>query len=332
MRTSCSSGKLEIVDCMTAGKPDEIKKEVLAGLTAGQKCLPSKYFYDSRGSALFEQICKLPEYYQTRSELSILEAAAGTLMQDMNEGNIIDLGSGANWKIRVLLDAVRGSLSAVRYVPVDVCAHALKAAAADLMARHPGLNVTCVIADLTGDFDRFTLKGKKLFTFFGSTIGNFHEEQAAVFLEKIAKAMEKEDRDRLLLGMDLIKDKKILEAAYNDGQGVTAAFNLNILSFLNRELRTSFDPGAFDHLAFYNQDRRQVEMHLRANRDIRVPIECLDHEVRMKKGETILTEICRKYSRKAAEDMAAGAGLRISRWMTDAREWFALAEVVSARR
>lgn len=316
--------RLKITDCRTAVHED-MEREIRDGLTAEQKYLPCKYFYDSRGAALFERICRLPEYYQTRTELSILRNAAGEIMERLKEGSLIELGSGANWKIRILLDAANGSRSKIRYVPVDVCEPALKQAAEDLLALYPDLAVSGIIADFHHERDRIMPDGDKLITFFGSTIGNFSTEESRIFLSSIAAKMQQ--RDRLLVGVDMIKRKEILEAAYNDAQGVTAQFNKNILAVVNRELNASFDFSAFEHHAFYNEKRECIEMHLRAGKDMSVPVPGLQLIVPMKRGETIFTEISRKYSRKKVETMAAESGLSVTRWFTDCREWFALVEM-----
>jgi L-histidine N-alpha-methyltransferase len=325
MKTTAAA-RLEIINSRISADRESMVQEIYAGLTEQQKYLPCKYFYDSYGSALFERICHLPEYYQTRTELSILRTAAPVIMKNMKDGNLIELGSGANWKIRTLLDAANGSRPNIRYVPVDVCEPALKQAVEDLIERYPDLAVTGIIADFHRDMDKIMVHGDKLITFFGSTIGNFNEEESRAFLKNIAAAMTL--RDRLLVGMDLIKPKEMLERAYNDAQGITAAFNKNILTVLNHELNVAFDPSHFDHVAFYNEKRECIEMHLRANRDIYMEMEDIDLQLIMKRGETIFTEICRKFSRKKVEKMAAEAGFVITRWFTDDQGWFALVELM----
>lgn len=329
MKPAFTDDRLKIINCMTDVAHEELKREIREGLTAHRKYLPCKYFYDGCGSALFERICRLPEYYQTRVELSILRTVAQTIMKDLNMGSLIELGSGSNHKIKILLDAANGSRSRIRYVPVDVCEPALKQAALDLLDCYPDLTVAGIVADFHRNMDRIMVEGDKLITFFGSTIGNFTRKESSAFLRNIANAME--PRDRLIMGMDMVKKKEILETAYNDAQGVTALFNKNILLNMNRELNASFDLQAFDHLAFYNEDRECMEMHLRANVNVSVPISALDLTVVIKKGETILTEICRKFRRSAVEEMAADAGLRITRWFADRKEWFALVELMKSQ-
>jgi L-histidine N-alpha-methyltransferase len=321
-----AAARLEIIKSRASADRESMLREIFAGLTDQQKYLPSKYFYDSYGSALFERICHLPEYYQTRTELSILRTAAPVIMKNLKHGNLIELGSGANWKVRTLLDAANGSRPNIRYVPVDICEPVLRQAAEDLIEHYADLVVTGIVADYRRDMDKIMVNGDKLITFFGSTIGNFNEEESRGFLKNIAAAMTL--RDRFLIGMDMIKPKEMLEAAYNDAEGITAAFNKNILTVLNRELNAAFDPSHFDHVAFYNEKRECMEMHLRANRDIDLEMEDIDLHLIMKRGETIFTEICRKYSRKKVEVMAAEAGFVITRWFADDQGWFALIELM----
>jgi L-histidine N-alpha-methyltransferase len=323
-----AAARVDIINSgITTMDREVMLQEIHAGLTAQPKYLPCKYFYDSHGSALFEKICRLPEYYQTRTELSILRAAAPEIMKHMKKGNLVELGSGANWKIRTLLDAADARME-IRYVPVDVCEPVLEQSARDLIEGFPELIVTGIIADFHRDIGSLMPDGDKLIVFFGGTIGNFSEEESRVFLENIASAMS--ERDRLLIGLDMIKPKEIMERAYNDRQGITDAFNKNILSVLNRELNAAFELSCFDHVAFYNEKRECIEMHLLANTDIHVKVRDIDLHLTIKRGETIFTEICRKFSQKKVEDMAAEAGLKIVRWFSDPLKWFSLVEFARA--
>jgi L-histidine N-alpha-methyltransferase len=325
-----NAGKLKIIDEGRRDPRSAMKQEVLAGLTSRQKKLPSKYFYDPRGSDLFEKICGLPEYYLTRKELVILESAAAEIVKDLDRGNLIELGSGANWKIRKLLDAAKGAVSRITYIPVDVCESALRKSSEELCQRYPGLTIRGIVADMNDGVESIMNDADTLITFFGSTIGNFSVPEGGRFLRKIASAMK--ERDRLLVGVDLIKPKEELERAYNDEQGITAAFNRNILAVVNRELRATFDPACFDHNAFYNAKLGRVEMHLAANRDMIVKVTDLDLVLGIKRGETICTEICRKFDRRIVQAMADEAGLRISRWFSDRQCWFAVVELMPQAR
>lgn len=323
MRTAYEADRFEIID-RRSGAHETMKEEVAAGLTADRKYIPSKYFYDSRGSALFERICELPEYYQTRTELAILKKSARQIMRELKRGNLIELGSGANWKIRHLLDAA-GARSKIRYIPVDVSESALVGAVEELLCLYPDLAISGIVADFQRETGAVCHEGDSLITFFGGTIGNFTPVDADRFLATLAGAMG--ERDRLLLGVDMVKDKAVLEAAYNDEQGVTAEFNRNVLAVVNRELKGAFEPDSFDHIAFYNEETESIEMHLRANEDISVEVAELELTVTLQKGETIFTEVSRKFRRETVEAMAARAGLRIANWYTDKKEWFSLVEM-----
>jgi L-histidine N-alpha-methyltransferase len=325
MRTAYRADRFEIIDCGNTAAQEEMKREVREGLTARQRFLPCKYFYDSRGSALFKQICRLPEYYQTRTELSILAKAAPLVMEGFKEGSLVELGSGSNWKIRCLLDAADGSRSKIRYMPVDVCQSALLGSTEELLSLYPDLTVSALVGDFHRHMDRLDQDGDKLITFFGSTIGNFSDEERSFFLRNVADVMD--GRDRLLLGLDMVKSKEILEAAYNDDQGITAQFNKNILAVMNRELNASFSLSSFDHFAFYNEAAERIEMHLQATEDVDVDIEDIGLHVAMREKETIFTEISRKFRKETVEEMASDAGLMITRIFTDRQEWFSLVEM-----
>ncbi|MBZ0156213.1 MAG: L-histidine N(alpha)-methyltransferase [Alphaproteobacteria bacterium] len=322
--------RLRILDCLQDTYRDTLKEDARRGLTAPRKFLPSKYFYDDRGSRLFREICRLPEYYLTRTELLLLRRSARSIMGGMQAGDIIELGSGENRKIRMLLDAVHAScLPSLRYVPIDVSAGTLLGAARELLHAYPGLRVCGVVADFTRDLarhlERISFEDRMLLTFFGSTLGNFTEEESLSLLQNVARILQK--GDLFLLGVDRVKRRDVLESAYNDRRGITSAFNKNILHVLNRELHAHFPVESFDHLAFYNEEEERVEMHLRAVRRLSVAIEDLEEVVEIEEGETILTEICRKFSREKVERMCSATGLSVLRWHSDAREWFSLVEL-----
>jgi L-histidine N-alpha-methyltransferase len=305
----------------------QIATDVLRGLTADQKFIPSKYFYDARGSRLFEQICLVPEYYPTRTELSVLRRDAGQLIDGFDKGDLVELGSGSNRKIRALLDAMgRSRRATTRYVPVDISEAALLSAAQGLVRRYPELKVAAVQADFTRDLTNIPSDRRKLLLFFGSTIGNLDQDECRVFLRAVAETLG--TGDRFLLGLDMLKPREILEAAYNDAQRITAAFNKNILLVLNRELDATFDLNDFEHVAFFDPHNERVEMHLRANCPVTAHIGDLGLSVTLDKGETIRTEICRKFSRATGEKMVDEAGLTINGWHSDPKGWFSIAEVV----
>ncbi|MBF0551652.1 MAG: L-histidine N(alpha)-methyltransferase [Deltaproteobacteria bacterium] len=300
-------------------------QDVLKGLTADQKYIPSKYFYDARGSKLFEVICGLPEYYPTRTELRLLSTHASDIVRGLRQGDLVELGAGANWKIRTLLDALGPRRRAeVGYIPVDVCGPALLESAAQLTTVYPEVRVKGMVADFTCDLHRLQSDRPKVVLFFGSTIGNLDESEALAFLQDVTAMLK--PGDRFILGLDMVKPVELLEAAYNDSQDVTAEFNKNILLVINRGLRATFNPAGFDHVAFFNEQQERVEMHLRARRDMCVEVEDLNISVTLKKGETVLTEICRKFRRDGAEKMIRDAGLEVSRWYSDRKGWFSLLE------
>ena len=324
---SSKSPRFEIRNYVTDSFHNELSQDVFMGLTADQKSIPSKYFYDERGSKLYEQICKLPEYYLTRTELSILQEKSDAIMEPFETGDLVELGSGANWKISKLIDAANDPQGAhIRYVPVDVSESALVAASEDLLTNYPKLRVLGIVADFTRDMEVIPDDSAKLIIFFGSTIGNLTEVESQHFLRNVANALQPEDR--FLIGLDMIKPKRILEAAYNDAQGVTSAFNKNILQVINRELHADFDPAGFEHRAFYNEEKEQVEMHLQANQKTTVEITDLDLSVEFETGETIHTEICRKFCKASALKMFSEVGLKVERWFNDLKCWFSLVEVV----
>jgi len=322
-----TSPKLTIQNHLAESFSDDISRDVFNGLTADQKFIPSKYFYDKRGSELFEEICTLPEYYLTRTEMSILNRVSSSIMEPFEFGDLVELGSGGNWKICRLLEDAKGiKQRRVRYVPVDVSEKALKTASAELIDLYPELIVLGVVADFTKDLDVLPNDAPQLILFFGSTIGNFSEHDSITFLKNIVSYMK--PLDRLILGLDMLKPKQTLETAYNDSKGITSEFNKNILNVVNRELNANFDTSIFEHIAFLNEDEPQIEMHLKARENFKVEIRDLDNEIDFIVGETIHTEISRKYTEESASRMFEAAGLNITRWFSDQQGWFSLAELM----
>ncbi len=321
--------RIEIRSHLDRSFRSEITRDISHGLNASRKSIPSKYFYDRRGSQLFEEICALPEYYPTRTEMSILKLSAPIIMNSFNRGDIVELGSGANWKIRMLLDAAGPSkLSNLRYIPVDVSETALTEASEELLGIYPGLEVLGIVADFTMHMDVIPSERRKLILFLGSTIGNFNEKKREDFLERVARTMQK--RDMLLVGFDMLKPEATLEAAYDDAQGVTSEFNKNILRVINRELGADFKPSHFDHVAFFNRDKDRIEMHLRANRNTTVSIDDLEMELNIDKDETIHTENSCKFSRQGVKELVKKSGLKIQNWYSDEKGWFSLTELTLA--
>lgn len=297
-------------------------EDVRRGLTAVPKVLPSKYFYDARGARLFEEICDLPEYYPTRTEQALLERVADELVGSFLPTALVEYGSGSCRKTRVLLDAMerRGLLDL--YVPIDVSEEVTRQTARELQGRYSGLRVRGVIGDFNRPVALPPASGRRLIAFLGSTIGNLTAEEAVAFLGNVAALLTPEDR--FLLGTDLVKDVEVLERAYNDSRGVTAAFNRNVLSVINRHLGADFRPEIFAHRAFFNREERRIEMHLAAREAHRVWIEEIGLGVDFVRGESIRTEISCKYTREGVEAMLAAAGLELRRWETDERGYFGL--------
>lgn len=304
----------------------DMASDVQEGLTSRQKYLSCRYFYDAKGSKLFEDICQLPEYYPTRTELSILMDIAPDLMEGFRHKDLVELGSGANWKIQILLNAAGESNRAtIRYIPVDISESAVVEATQGLLEIYPELQVLGIVADFTCQLDAIPTERPVMISFLGSTIGNMAEDESISFLQRISSNMKLDDT--FLIGFDMVKPRKTVEAAYNDSRGVTCEFNKNILSVLNNEFDADFDPSRFDHLAFYNEAHDRIEMHLRANCAFSVKLESIDMKIEFNKGETIHTENSRKFTRESIEDMASQAGLSIRNWHSDPDEWFSVVEM-----
>ena len=301
---------------------EQFAADVLAGLTAAPKRLPPKYFYDAEGSLLFEQITELPEYYPTRCEMKILREHARDIAQLIPQGAaLIEFGSGSSKKARILLGAAASKLAA--YVPVDICREMIEQEAAELRPDFPQVKVLPVTADIT---QMFPLPGEakaapvRVGFFPGSTIGNFEPHEAAAFLRHAGKILG--PGARLIVGADLIKPAEVLNAAYNDAQGVTAKFNLNLLTRINRELGGTFKLACFEHHAFYNRERSRIEMHLASlkRQKVKVAGETIDFRA----GETIHTENSYKYSVESLGALARGAGWRPLEAWTDGRKYFCI--------
>jgi L-histidine Nalpha-methyltransferase len=296
--------------------------EVAAGLSAPQKELSPKYFYDQRGSELFAEITRLPEYYPTRTERALLQGWMPELMVQLGTRTLIELGAGNAEKSRIILDAMRATGLAELYVPIDVSATFLSQTAATLRREYPGLAVEPAVADIAVELNLpRRIPRPALFAFLGSTIGNFYPPAAIRLLRRIRSAME--PGDRFLLGVDLRKDIARVEAAYNDSRGVTAAFNRNMLLVLNHELGADFDPEAFAHRAFYDRVTHRIEMHLVSTRDQVVSIPGLE-PIPFAAGESIRTEISTKYDRDSVAALFEAAELRIEAWPRDPTTPFGL--------
>ncbi|NUU20458.1 MAG: L-histidine N(alpha)-methyltransferase [Streptomycetaceae bacterium] len=301
---------------------DSLRADVLAGLRGPVRTLPSKWFYDKRGSELFEEITRLPEYYPTRAEEEILAQRAAEIAAVTRAAALVELGSGSSRKTRLLLDALGLGGTLRRYTPLDVSADALTAAGAALCRDYPDLDVTAVVADLEQDLAIPDAEGPRLLAFLGSTIGNFDTAQRYAFYRRVSRALSA--GDFVLLGADLVKDSATLVRAYDDAAGVTAEFNKNVLSVLNRELGADFDLDAFAHVAVWDADEERIEMRLRSLWPQMVTIADLGLSVDFARDEDLRTELSCKFRRDAFAEELRGGGLRVQRWWTDAAERFAL--------
>ncbi|MFB8348652.1 L-histidine N(alpha)-methyltransferase [Streptomyces niveus] len=296
-----------------------LRADVLHGLTRSPKSLPPKWFYDARGSELFEEITALDEYYPTRAEREILLARAPGIAKATGARTLVELGSGSSEKTRHLLDALpllRG------YVPVDVSESALTGAADSLLAERPDLQVHALIADFTKDMELPAMPGPLLIAFLGGTIGNLLPGERAEFLAAVRTLLA--PGDALLLGTDLVKEESVLVRAYDDASGVTAAFNKNVLAVVDRELGADFDPADFDHVARWDSEQQWIEMRLRARRALTVKIPELDLVVTFDEGEEMRTEVSAKFTQDRVRTELAGAGMELRHWWTDEAGRFAL--------
>ncbi|MEO3743316.1 L-histidine N(alpha)-methyltransferase [Plantactinospora sp. B5E13] len=299
-----------------------LRADVRAGLTAVPKWLPPKWFYDARGSELFERITRLPEYYPTRTERAVLAEHAGQIAGTTSVKTLIELGSGSSEKTRLLLDALTAGGDLGTFVPLDVSVSALRQSTARIAADYPGLRVRGIVGDFTRHLDRLPTGGRRLVAFLGGTIGNLPPGERATFLRSMRAALE--PGDWLLLGTDLVKDPGVLVPAYDDAAGVTAEFNRNVLRVLNRELDADFDPQAFAHVAIWDPDQRWIEMRLRARSAQRVRIRDLDLDVDFAEGEELRTEISAKFRPEDVDTEVTAAGLATRDRWTDRNGWFAL--------
>ncbi len=299
-----------------------LRADVLAGLTSTPKSLPPKWFYDERGSELFDKITLLDEYYPTRAEREILAASAAEIAAATRSSTLVELGSGSGDKTRLLLDALAEASQLAEYVPVDVSEAALVTAASRMLARYPGLRVHAVLSDFTEHLGFPDSSGPRLVVFLGGTIGNLLPAERAEFLANLRAQLR--DGDALLLGTDLVKDPQILIAAYDDAAGVTAEFNKNILRVLNAELDGNFDLDEFDHVAVWNATDEWIEMRLRSAIDQAVLLKAMNLSVQFTAGEEMRTEISAKFRREGVAAELAGAGLELRSWWTDAQARFGL--------
>jgi L-histidine N-alpha-methyltransferase len=316
--------RIKIENHLTDIGIENIRKEIIEGLAAEQKYISSKFFYDKKGSKLFEEITQLPEYYPTRTEKSILKEVAPKLMSGLKNTDVVELGSGDCSKISILLSPVpEENLENINYVPVDVSRSAINDSAQELVKKFPELSINGLVLDFITQLNLIPNKRKRLFLFLGSTLGNFTRDTANSFLVNLSQNMN--DGDSFVLGLDLVKPIEILHKAYNDSQGVTANFNKNILNAINIIVETDFNVADFEHYAFFNEKKSRIEMHLIAQKDVVVNSPYFKKEILIKKGENIHTENSNKYSIERIQQLAEITGLSVKKVYTDKNKWFALA-------
>jgi L-histidine N-alpha-methyltransferase len=302
---------------------DTLIEDAQRGLAAAPRWLPPKYFYDDRGSELFEQITLLPEYYPTRAERALLARHADDIVHAADAHVLLELGSGSSEKTTILLDAFDRAGRLESYVPVDVSAGALSGALADLARTRPALPVYPVVADFEHHLSDLPAPGRRLVAFLGSTIGNVAPAERTDFFGQLGQALA--PGETFLLGVDLVKDPGRLVAAYDDAAGVTAEFNRNVLRVLNRELDGDFVPADFDHVAFWDSEQEWIEMRLRARRQMTINLPGAGLSFALQAGEEIRTEISAKFRRLTVESELVAAGFRPLGWWTDGDYGLALA-------
>ena len=317
--------RISITNMLQDIGPEEVISDIVTGLQAPEKSISSKYFYDRKGSLLFEEITRLKEYYPTRTEKSILKRIAPGLMGQYKGYELIELGPGDHSKISILLNAASGAdKKSIHYLPLDISQPAIKSLAESLVSSFPNLHVEGYALDFLSQFEPIQRKHPAMICFFGSTIGNFEWSDSLELLGNISLHMKK--GDVLLLGMDLVKPEAVLHVAYNDARGITATFNRNILNSVNDLIKSDFQTSDFDHLAFFNKEKSRMEMHLIAKKEVTVCSPHFIEDLKLNQGDSIHTENSHKYSATHIQEIAEVSGLKLNKTHTDERGWFALSE------
>lgn len=317
------TGSLTVSNLLSKENRVELVEGIYRGLTRSQKQISSRFFYDDTGSELFEKITTLPEYYPTRTEKRILQENAGDILGDFDHIDIVELGSGDCSKISILLDKVpKRKISNITYIPVDVSEAAVLKSANILSCKYHGLKIHGVLADFMKHLDSLPGNSPRLICFFGSTLGNLTRKEVNEFLLNLKYLMK--PGDKLLLGLDMVKDHLILQKAYNDTQGVTAQFNKNCLNVINDNAETNFNTSDFRHLAFYNEKEVRIEMHLVALKNVRVTSKYFPESILITKGETIHTENSHKFLPGHITQLEKVSGLNLKKSFTDANRHFSL--------
>jgi L-histidine N-alpha-methyltransferase len=308
-------------------KEEDIPNDILNGLKSKPKYISAKYFYDAKGSRLFEQITKLDEYYQTRSEKKILANIVAKINFGFKDSDIIELGSGDHSKITLLLNQLSDKeLQSIRYMPADISRSALEKSSANLHELFPKLTIEAFVMDFMSQLNVLPNERKRLFCFFGGTVGNLSKSVALNFINNISRNMHR--GDMFLLGFDRIKDVAVIEKAYNDSKGITADFNKNILDNINKLANLNLNRNDFEHLAFYNSTENRIEMHLKAEKDLKINGNSSEDEILLSKGETIHTENSHKFDNQMIKAMASASGLKIRAILSDEKNYFGMACMV----
>jgi L-histidine Nalpha-methyltransferase len=317
-------GRLEFLAPPSEESGASFASAVRSGLSGSDKKLEPRFFYDAEGSRLFELITRLPEYYLTEREQSILSEHSGVIAEAFGSPmEIVEFGSGNSCKTRMMIEAALRRQPDLRYIPIDISGHYLRSASLQLLEEYPRLRVAAVAAEYYTALRHLPARqNRRLFLFLGSNIGNFEPDEASRFLQAVAAAMGPDDS--LLLGADLVKEVSVIEAAYNDVQGITAQFNLNVLVRINRELGGNFDLSAFRHEARWDPDAQRIEMRLVSEADQEVEIPRLDLTVRFRKGEPVVTEYSHKYTLESLRRLAASGGFQPEQHWLDDKQWFGL--------
>lgn len=320
--TTTHAPKLTVTNLI--GQQQETGQDIVEGLSSNPRAIPPKYFYDEQGSQLFEQICELPEYYPTRTETAILQASAKAIAQTTGPCELIELGSGSSTKTRILFNAYNAANHPLHYIPVDVSDTMLTQSAQALLNEYPQMTVHAIASTYEPALDNLPAKHlpTRMIAFIGSTIGNLRPQECDRFLAHISQALS--PGDYFLLGIDLQKETRILEAAYNDSQGITAAFNLNMLRHLNQKFDANFQLEQFFHIAKYNTQDQQIEMYLESLTEQTVTLKALNFTILLEKGELILSEISRKFSLPSISQALQSHRLPVIHTFTDSNKWFAL--------
>lgn len=316
-------GEIDILNFLPKRGINNVKEEILKGLTSQQKYISPKFFYDKKGSELFNEITQLEEYYPTNCEKEILTYVFDRLNINLLNCSIIELGSGDSSKISSIFSQIPiDILATISYYPVDISQSAIINAVDDITRRFDLRKITGIIADFHHQLDLIPNKNKRLFCFLGSTIGNFSKNEVENFITELGGSMNK--GDGLLLGVDMVKDTQVINAAYNDSRGITAMFNKNILNVINGNIRSDFKVDKFEHLAFYNEKEQRIEMHLKAISEQVINIPLSNHQLQITKGETIHTENSYKYTVEQLNKIGKMGGLKIKNILSDSKKWFNL--------